>query len=262
VTIRSASIAVAATLGLVAVLCAALGPARRAARLWWWRRFAGSTSGRRRFRVGSVLAGFVAAVLVVLHVLSGSAVVGLAASAMVVASAALKARPLVGVLARRSRRSTSDRWRGRTVRGRQPGCDCRDARRSRSRRSIGLGTVVWLWTARRFEQSVLEVMPGVRGEISGELAESGRRVSRAPLDDAIVGELKATGVAAVVGEQTADRHYAGGPSRSTRSTRPTSTSDVGVVASDRALARSEDARRRKRRARVGELRPQSRRARR
>lgn len=79
---------------------------------------------------------------------------------------------------------------------------------------VGLGTVVWVWTlARSFEQSVVEVMPGV---LRGDLAVSSSNIAagyvEAPVDDILVAELRQIpGVLAVAGEQAVEWRYAGGP---------------------------------------------------
>src|SRR5207247_66808 len=79
---------------------------------------------------------------------------------------------------------------------------------------VGLGTVLWLSViARSFEQSVIDVMPGVlRGDLAASSAHIGAGYVEAPVDEALVSDLlRVPGVAAVVGEQAIDWRYAGGP---------------------------------------------------
>jgi putative ABC transport system permease protein len=218
VTARPQSIGLAAFLGLTSVLCAAVVPARRAARVPVVETLRhqhvdgddNTVPRRARFTLVAI-----AGILIAVHVSTGSAAVGLAASAAIVIAAATLARPLIAVLAR-PLAIVGPRLGGPVGRF-AVGNLLRFPRRTAltiATIGIGLGTVVWLWTlARSFEESVLEVMPGVlRGDFAVSSANIGAGYVEAPLDDAILTELKAVpGVAAIVGEQTADWHYAGGP---------------------------------------------------
>jgi hypothetical protein len=79
---------------------------------------------------------------------------------------------------------------------------------------VGLGTVLWLGVvARSFEQSVLDVMPGVlRADLAVSSAHIGAGYVEAPVDEALLTDLmRVPGVAAVVGEQAIDWTYDGGP---------------------------------------------------
>ncbi len=218
VTARPESIVFAAFLGVAAVLCAAIVPARRAAavsvvdvlRQRHVDRDDTIVSRRLRLAIAAVAAG-----LLGLHLVTGSPAAGLAATAAIVASVAALTRPLVSVLAG-PLASVGPRLGGVVSRFaianlfRLP----RRTALTVATIGIGLGTVVWLWTlARSFEQSVLDVMPGV---IRGDLVVSSANVSggyiEAPLDDALLAGLSAVeGVASTVGEQTAEWHYADGP---------------------------------------------------
>ncbi len=215
---RPQSIVLAGFLGLASVLCAAVIPARRAARVPVVDTLCNrhiDTDDNAVLRGARLTLGAVAAILVGVHVATGSAAVGLTASALIVVSAATLARPLIAVLAR-PLAVVGPRIGGAVGRF-AVGNALRLPRRTAltvATIGIGLGTVVWLWTlAQSFEQSVLEIMPGV---LRGDLAVSSANISagyiEAPLDEAIVAELESVaGVAAVVGEQTADWHYADGP---------------------------------------------------
>src|SRR5262249_46158966 len=163
------------------------------------------------------LRGFVATaacIAVAAHVSTGSAPLGLGASALLLVSAALTARPMFLALKRPI--SSALVSRGPTVRI-AFGTLMRSPRRSAlviSTIGVGLGTVLWLWTlARSFEQSVLDVMPGVlRGDLAVSSSNVGAGYIEAPIDDALVAELQGIpGVRAVIGEQAADWKLNGGP---------------------------------------------------
>jgi putative ABC transport system permease protein len=218
VTARPESIGLAVFLGLSAVLLAAIAPARRAARV-----SVVETLQHRHVEHGNDgvlhvirgVLGVIALVLIGVHVQSGSAVVGLAASAAIVVSVAVLTRPLMAVLAR-PLAHLGPRLGGAVGRF-AVGNLLRLPRRTAltiATIGIGLGTVVWMWTlARSFEQSVLEVMPGVlRGDFAVSSANIGAGYVEAPLDDTILTDLQSVaGIAATVGHQTADWHYANGP---------------------------------------------------
>jgi putative ABC transport system permease protein len=216
VTVRPESVALAVVLGLTSVLLAALAPARRAAGVPVVETLRGehAQDDTTTIRGIRLVLGAAALALVVLQIATGSAMVGLAASAAIVLSAAVLTRPLLAMLAR-PLALVGPRLGG--VGRFAVGNLLRMPRRTAltiATIGIGLGTVVWLWTlARSFEQSVVDVMPGVlRGDLAVSSANIGAGYIEAPLDDAILKDLKAiTGVAAVVGEETADWHYAGGP---------------------------------------------------
>jgi putative ABC transport system permease protein len=216
VTVRPESVALAVVLGLTSVLLAALAPARRAARVPVVETLRGehAQDDTTTIRGIRLVLGAAALALVVLQVATGSAMVGLAASAAIVLSAAVLTRPLLALLARPlalvgARLGGVGRFAVTNLLG-MP----RRTALTIATIGIGLGTVVWLWTlARSFEQSVVDVMPGVlRGDFAVSSANIGAGYIEAPLDDAILKDLRAiTGVASVVGEETADWHYAGGP---------------------------------------------------
>jgi len=216
--VRPTSILLAALLGFVAVAAAIALPAWRAARL----SVADTLRQRGREQDEStgalpwVLRGLVVlltAIALAIHLATGSTVVGIGASALLVIVAALVARPLftglAGVLA------SAMQWGGPTGRMAFETL-VRNPRRTAlaiSTIGVGLGTVVWVWIlAQSFEQSVVEVMPGV---LRGDLAISSGNIAagyvESPVDDTLTNELRSVpGVRAVAGEQAAEWHYRGG----------------------------------------------------
>ena len=217
--VRPTSLLIAAVLGFVSVAAAIALPAWRAARL----SVADALRQRGREQDGTssplawALRALVAALTmaaVSIHLTTGSAAVGMAASALLVIVAALVARPLfVGaqglIRAALLGAGPTGRMALETL--------ARNPRRTAlavSTIGVGLGTVVWVWTlARSFEQSVIDVMPGV---LRGDLAVSSGSIAagyvEAPVDDSLLGELRRIpGVRAVAGEQAADWRYGGGP---------------------------------------------------
>jgi len=218
VAVRPESMFLAASLGLASVVLAALIPARRAASVpvvdTLRNRSVEDTRESGPRALGAVLAS-AATVLVAVHIALGSASTGLLASALVVVSVAVLSRSLLTVLA------APLGVLGSRVGG-APGRFAvanllrtpRHTALTIATLGVGFGTVLWLWTlARSFEQSVIAVMPGVlRGDLVVSSANVGAGYVEAPVDDVILGELAAVpGVAAIVGEQTADWHYADGP---------------------------------------------------
>jgi len=217
--IRPTSLLLAAVLGFVAVAAAIALPAWRAARL------SIADTLRRRGQEQEAASGAVPWILRVLvgvltaialggHLATGSTVAGIAASALLVIVAALAARPLF--LALEGPLGSVMSVAGPTGR---MALDTlvRNPRRTAlaiSTIGVGLGTVVWVWTlARSFEQSVIDVMPGV---LRGDLAVGSSNVAAgyvdAPLQDAVLTELRRLpGVRAVAGEQATPWHLGGGP---------------------------------------------------
>lgn len=216
--VRPASIVEGTILGLLAVLLAAAVPARRVSRLP-----VAETLRDRWVEAGEavlpreawVLAWIVAGLSLVLHLRLRTAGTGLVATALVTVATAVLARPLVG-LAGPFVRYVGERFGGVTERYAVAAL-LRTPRRTAltvATIGVGFGAVLWMWTlGRSFEHSVREVMPGI---LRGDLAVSSPHVAagyvEAPLDEAILMDLaKVRGVSAVVGEQTADWQYAGGP---------------------------------------------------
>jgi putative ABC transport system permease protein len=163
--------------------------------------------------VRALVAALAAAVLA-LHLATGSTLAGIVASALLVIVAAIAARPLftglAGPLGRAMQHAgPTGRMALETL--------VRNPRRTAlaiSTIGVGLGTVVWVWTlARSFEQSVIDVMPGV---LRGDLAIGSGNITagymEAPFTDAVLDELRRVpGVRAAAGEQAADWNYGGGP---------------------------------------------------
>jgi len=220
VAVSGASLATAVVLGLASVLLAAMLPA--------WRAALATVAEALRHRgveqpdgVGPIrraarpCLAAASGLAVVAHVLTGSVLSGLLASGLVVAALATSARPLVNALARPLEWAGS-RWLGPAGHF-AVATLLRNPRRTAlaiSTLAVGFGSVLWLWTlARSFEQSVVEVMPGVlRGDLAVSSTNVGAGYVEAPLDEAVVAELlQVEGVAAVVAEQAVDWRYAGGP---------------------------------------------------
>jgi putative ABC transport system permease protein len=218
VTARPESIGLAVLLGVSTVLSASMAPARRAARVsvvetLQHRHVEHENDGA--LHVMRIVFGAGALFLVAVHIQTGSAVVGLAASAAIVFAVAALTRPVIAMVAP-PLAYLGPRLGGAVGRF-AVGNLLRMPRRTGltvATIGIGLGTVVWMWTlARSFEQSVLEVMPGVlRGDFAVSSANIGAGYVEAPLDEAILTDLKSVpGIEATVGHQTADWHYANGP---------------------------------------------------
>ena len=95
----------------------------------------------------------------------------------------------------------------------------RSARRSAltvATAAVGLGAVLWLWViAGSFEESVVQSLleeGAMRVDFVVSSAHIASGFKEAPVDDALVGQLKAIpGIVDAVGERVADWHYAGGP---------------------------------------------------
>lgn len=218
VTVRLESVAQASILGLSAVLLAALLPARRAAGVAiidTLRSHHIETEGDILPRRGVVAVVVLTIASMIGHLMSGTAETGLAATALLTVAVALLARTILGGLA------PMLQWLGPAMGGAAGryavGSLLRAPRRTAltvATVGIGFGAVLWMWTlGRSFELSINEVMPGVlRGDLAVSSPNIGAGYVEAPLDDAILVDLAATpGVQAVVGEQTADWHYDGGP---------------------------------------------------
>jgi putative ABC transport system permease protein len=220
VRVRPESIATAVVLGITTVMLAALLPARRAARLPIVETLRERTIERAarhapptRTTVAAVtgVTGFA----LVTHLVTGNAELGLAASALVVALIALGIRPILAAAAPMLT-ALAPRVAGGV--GRYAVATLVRAPRRTALTvatiAVGFGTVVWLWTlAASFEESIVEVMPGVlHGDLAVSSLDVGAGYVEAPLDDTVLADVAAVpGVAAVVGEQTADWEYAGGP---------------------------------------------------
>jgi len=218
-TLGPASLALTATLGLATALLAAALPASRVARVPVAAvlRRRGSEQpdvARPLFLAFRLVMALAAAFAVALHGVTQDVPSGLAASALVVIAAALAARPLLAALARPLRVALEAAGPSGAL---AYASLLRNPRRSAlaiATLGVGLGTVLWLGiVARSFEQSVLDVMPGVlRADLAVSSAHIGAGYVEAPVDDALLRDLmRVPGVAAVVGEQAIDWTYDGGP---------------------------------------------------
>jgi len=216
--VTPSSVLLSAGLGFVAVVLAAALPGWRAARVTV------STTLRRRgveldaggapkTPVVRIVALGLAVAAVAVHVVSGSAAVGLAATGLVVVAFAALARPLVDALADPLRRlGTRLRPTGRLA--------IAGLFRNRRRSSlavamlcVGFGAVLWLYVlASSFERSVLALLPGkLRGDLSITSVNMAGYVE-APVHESVLDELRRVpGVAVAIGEQAIDWHWAGGP---------------------------------------------------
>ena len=218
--IRFGSILLAAGLGIGAVALAALLPASRAARLpvvetlrsrgteppW-------EPAGHRAIVTGLALA-VVTAAGIVAHARTGQVGLGMASSFLLVVTAVALARPSLRAVAR-PLAVLLPRLAGPI--GRFAAANLlQNTRRTAlaiATFGVGFGTVLWLWTlARSFEQSVLEVMPGVmRGDITVTSSNIGAGYVEAPINDGLVEELlRIPGVHRAVGERAIDWQLAGG----------------------------------------------------
>jgi putative ABC transport system permease protein len=217
--LRPGSLALAAILGIATAALAAALPARRAARLLVaevLRRRGTELPEASRGIPGAVrlLVVVAAVVTIALHGATGAVSYGLAASVLVVTVAALSARSLLLALARPMSATLKLAGPcGELARGSL----LRNPRRSAlaiATLAVGLGTVLWLGViARSFEQSVLDVMPGVlRADLAVSSAHIGAGFVEAPVDETLLADLiRVPGVGAVVGEQAIDWHYRDGP---------------------------------------------------
>jgi putative ABC transport system permease protein len=217
--LRPRSMLLAAVVGVGAVVLAALVPARRAAAvpILETLRHRGVEMAPRmdrgRWRVTTMLIGVIL-VLAVSRLSRDAVVSGFVWSAFLVVAAAVLTGPAVdliaGPVARVARLlGPAGRLAGGTL--------VRNPRRTALAvvtLGIGLGTVLWVWTlARSFEQSVVEVMPGVlRGDLAVSSSNIGAGYVEAPMQEEIVRRISGLpGVAAAIGHQITDWHYRGGP---------------------------------------------------
>jgi putative ABC transport system permease protein len=220
VTVQLSSLGVAVALGLGSAVLAALIPARRAARVAIARALQSrgaeqpKASGRSIW-VARVVCWLGAAIAVFMHLVRGTPEWGLVASAGIVIAVALTARPLLDVLssptlaALNPLGNPTGRFALATL-GRNP----RRAALTIATLGVGFGAVLWLWVlAQSFERSVVNTMPGVlRGDLAVSSTHVGTGFVEAPIDDAVLDELRAVdGVDAVVGNQATDWQYGGGP---------------------------------------------------
>jgi len=215
---RPESMLQAGGLGLVAVILAALVPARQAARMAVMETLRTRDVENERPLVPPRATGVILVVAiccVAWHMVVVTALSGLVASALVSIAMALLMRPALGATSPLLRR-LGPAVAGATGRY-AVGTLLRSPRRTAltiATIGIGFGVVLWLWTlAGSFERSVRDVMPGVlRGDLVVGSPNIAAGYIEAPLDDGLLEAVAVIpGVRAVVGEMTADWQYDGGP---------------------------------------------------
>ena len=215
--IRAPSLVMAVSLGLVAAVAAAAGPAWRAtrvdparvlgqrgvelpgaARVWPW--------------LLRALAGAGVAVALVLQATQHSAAWGLVATALIAVGLALAARPvlyLLGPLMAALALVTGPTGRFATaVLGRNP----RRSALTVAMLGVGLGTVLWFWTvAESFERTLAEALTNAwRADLAITSSHVLSGYVEAPLARGLLAELASVpGVAAVAGNRIIDWHHAG-----------------------------------------------------
>jgi len=217
--IHPSSAALAASLGIGTAFISAVLPAWRAARVSVAETLRSSGTEQRgtteavTWIVRGV--GVVGTACAVAMALTGSAAWGFAASAFLVVTAALVARPLldfvVAPLLPVASRFTG--WVGRFALATLIASP-RRAALTIATLGVGFGTVLWLaMLANSFEQSVTQAMPGVlRGDLAVSSAHIGAGFVEAPVDDEVVAALaQIEGVRGVAGENGVDWRYGGGP---------------------------------------------------
>jgi len=219
-TVRPASLVLAAGLGLGAALLAAVLPAWRATTLGVQQTLRGrgveqpETRPRSMWIVRGLVAGAVA-VAIAIQSATGSAAWGLLATGLIAVGMALAARPLVHAL--RPPLLPWVRWLTGPIGRVAMTTIHRNPRRmalTAATLGVGLGSVLWLWTlAGSFEQTVVDTLAGgVRADVIVTSLHTDSGYLDTPLDDRVLGELaEVPGVMAVAGQRVVDWHYAGGP---------------------------------------------------
>lgn len=217
--VRTSSLLLGATLGLTTAFVAAARPAWRAARV----NVADTIRGRGTEypRVGSRAMWMMRAVVlaatlcaVAMQLAGGSPAWGLAATAAILVTAALGARPLVEVLGtmlvRRASDATSSGPFAIAGLARKPHRTALTV----ATLGVGFGTVIWTWiVAQSFQQSVIDVVDGVlHGDLAVSSAQMGSGLFETPLHEGVLSDISAIeGVRSVVGEQIVDWQYKSGP---------------------------------------------------
>ena len=218
--VHTASLALAAGLGLSAALLAAALPAWRATRLGMAQTMRGrgveqqGISAGSRWVIRAVVAASIA-VTVLLQSATGVASWGLAATGLIAVGTALAARPLLDLI-RLPLLSGFRLLAGPTgeLAIKNMTQNPRRSALTVAMLGVGLACVFWLWmVANSFQASVVDAVTGaMRADlvVSSSHIESG--FLEAPVSDDLVGELAhITGTTAVVGERTVDWQYGGGP---------------------------------------------------
>ena len=219
-TVRAASLVLAAGLGLGAALLAAVVPAWRATTLGVQQTLRGrgveqpGTGAISMWLVRGLVAGAVG-VAIAIQSATGSAAWGLLATGLIAVGIALAARPLVHAF--QPPLLPWVRWLTGPIGRVAMTTIHRNPRRmalTAATLGVGLGSVLWLWMlARSFELSVIDTLAGgVRADLIVTSPHTDSGYLDAPLDDHVLGELaEVPHVMAVAGQRVVDWHYAGGP---------------------------------------------------
>jgi putative ABC transport system permease protein len=212
------SIPVAVVTGLIASLMAAARPASRAAAV----RVVDTLRGRgteissqnKVVWIARLVIWVATIVAVSVQIRGGSPAWGLAATAGLLFGVAIAARPLLDLaaspLTHLAREYTGSGFFAAVSLTRKPGRTSLTV----ATLAVGFATVIWVWVvAQSFERSVINVVHGVlRGDLAVGSSHSSNGFVPDSIDDSVLREVSATaGVAAVVGEQVLDWHYADGP---------------------------------------------------
>jgi putative ABC transport system permease protein len=218
--VHTASLALAAGLGLSAALLAAALPAWRATRLGMAQTMRGRGVEQQGIGAGSrwVIRAVVAASIamtVFLQSATGVPSWGLAATGLIAVGTALAARPLLDLI-RLPLLSGFRLLAGPTgeLAIKNVTQNPRRAALTVAMLGVGLACVLWLWmVAHSFQASVVDAVSGaMRADlvVSSSHIESG--FLEAPVSDELVDQLKEVpGTAVVVGERGADWEFGGGP---------------------------------------------------
>jgi putative ABC transport system permease protein len=218
-TLHTASLALAASLGMGAALLAAALPAWRATRMGMAQTMRGrgveqqGISSRSRWVIRAVVAVSIAAA-VLMQAVTGLAAWGLAATGLIAVGTALAARPLIDLI-RRPLLSAFRQLAGPTGEFAIKNITQNPRRGALTVAMLGVGLacVFWLWmVAHSFQTSVVDAVSGaMRADlvVSSSHIESG--FLEAPVADALVEQIASiAGVTTVVGERGADWQYGGG----------------------------------------------------
>jgi putative ABC transport system permease protein len=222
-SVDATSLAVAAGVGFAAALLAAALPAWRAAYapVAGVVRSRGAEQLQRAGRVGivaialRVLTISAAAVAIALEVRTGAPMWGLIATFLLVTAPALLARPIVVALSWAGLRRLSIRADPRIATA--LASLLRNPRRTGltlATFSVGFGVVTWLLVlTSSIERSVVSILHGLfQADLAVSSIPAPTASLEAPMDERVSQDLAdVAGIAAVVGEQVSDWHYAGGP---------------------------------------------------
>lgn len=218
--VHPSALVLAAAMGIVAAVLAALLPARRAARqtvIETLRSRGRELGGARRLyaRVALVLVAVGIPVSIALQARTRQSGWGLAATALITLATALVARPLITWLSS-PRMNVLSRLAGPTGRFARAAVSQhpRRAALTAGMLGVGLGAALWLWMlGGSFERTVLDFLAIVSHAdlVVNSVHSIGSR-REAPLDGRILDELRAVpGVDTVAAQRAIDWTYGGGP---------------------------------------------------